>query len=514
MKRIGIDVGGTNTDAVLIDGETVIGAVKTTTTEDVTGGIRAALGDLGAAVGEGLEDVAAVMIGTTHFVNAVVQRRDLNRAAALRVCLPASATLPPMMDWPEDLAAMANGGTYLVAGGHEYDGRPIVPMDEPAIAAAGRKMKADGIGAAAVSAVFSPLTDVCERRAAEILREQHPDLRITLSSTLGRIGLLERENAALLNACLMDLSHRTIDAFEVAMKDSGIAGRLYITQNDGTVVDAATAREQPVFSFASGPTNSMRGAAFLAGVEDAMVVDIGGTTSDVGCLKAGYPREANNVVKVGGVRTLFRMPDLLSIGLGGCTLVNREPLSIGPRSLGHRLSTDALVFGGETLTLSDILVAAGILDMGEPSRVATLPGDLVRNTLAEAHRMLAEAVDRMKTEAGEPPLLAVGGAALLAPDRMTGISEVLRAPHHPVANAVGAAMAQISGEVDHVFREMERDDLLAEAERIARERATAAGADPGTLKVVDIDSIPMSYMPGRAVRARVRVVGDIAGLSA
>ena len=128
--------------------------------------------------------------------------------------------------------------------------------------------------------------------------------------------------------------------------------------------------------------------------------------------------------------------------------------------------------------------------------------------------MLAEAVDRMKTEAGEPPLLAVGGAALLAPERMAGISEVLRAPRHPVANAVGAAMAQISGEVDHVFREMERDDLLAEAERIARQRATAAGADPDTLKVVDIDSIPMSYMPGRAVRARVRVVGDIAGLGA
>lgn len=126
--------------------------------------------------------------------------------------------------------------------------------------------------------------------------------------------------------------------------------------------------------------------------------------------------------------------------------------------------------------------------------------------------MLAEAVDRMKTEAGAPPLLAVGGAALLAPEGMAGISEVLRVPHHPVANAVGAAMAQISGEVDHVFREMERDELLAEAERIARGRAAAAGADPATIKVVDIDSIPMSYMPGRAVRARVRVVGDIAAL--
>ncbi len=512
MKRIGIDVGGTNTDAVLIEGRSVLGAVKTATTDDVTSGIRAALRDLGAETGPALREAAAVMIGTTHFVNAVVQRRDLNRAAALRVCLPASATLPPMVDWPEDLAALANGGTYLVAGGHEYDGRPIAPMDERAVAEAGRQMKAAGVTAAAVSAVFSPLTDVCERRAAEILCEQHPDLRITLSGTLGRIGLMERENAALLNASLMDLSHRTIDAFEAAVRDSGIGARLYITQNDGTVVDAATARDQPVFSFASGPTNSMRGAALLAGIEDAMVADIGGTTSDVGCLKGGYPREANNVVRIGGVRTLFRMPDLLSIGLGGCTLVQPEPLSIGPRSVGHRLSTEALVFGGKTLTLSDIAVAAGLVEIGDKSKVAHLSADLVRNTLAEAQRMLFEAVDRMKTEAGDTPLLAVGGAAMLVPDRMEGISEILKVPHHPVANAVGAAMAQISGEVDHVFREMERDALLAEAERMARDRAIAAGAAPATLKVVDIDSIPMSYMPGRAVRARVRVVGDIAGL--
>jgi N-methylhydantoinase A/oxoprolinase/acetone carboxylase beta subunit len=514
MKRIGIDVGGTNTDAVLVEGSTVLGAVKTATTEDVTGGIRAALADLGAVVGDAMSDVAAVMIGTTHFVNAVVQRRDLNKAGALRVCLPASATLPPMVDWPDDLAGIANGGTYLVEGGHEYDGRPIVAMDEKAIAEAGRRMKADGITAAGVSAVFSPLTDSCEVRATEILRNEHPDLHITRSGTLGRIGLLERENAALLNACLIDLSHRTIDAFEEAIQASGIQARLYITQNDGTVVDAATARDQPVFSFASGPTNSMRGAAFLAGIDDAMVVDIGGTTSDVGCLKAGYPREANNVVKVGGVRTLFRMPDLLSIGLGGCTLVAENPLSIGPRSVGHRLSSEALVFGGKTLTLSDIAVAAGLVEMGEPGKVAHLSVDLVKDTIAEAHRMLAEAVDRMKTEASDPPLLAVGGAAMLAPERMEGISEVVRVPHHAVANAVGAAMAQISGEVDHVFRDMEREELLAEAETMARARAVSAGADPGSLKVVDVDSIPMSYMPGRAVRARVRVVGDIAALRA
>ncbi len=514
MKRIGIDVGGTNTDAVLVEDGAVLSAVKSPTTADVTDGIRRALAALREAAGPGLGETAAVMIGTTHFVNAVVQRRELNAAAALRICLPASATLPPMVDWPPDLAALAEGGRYLVAGGIEYDGRALAPLDERAIAEAGRAMRAAGVGAAAVTSVFSPLDTGCETRAAEILRDVHPDLHLTLSSRLGRIGLLERENAALLNASLMSLSHRTIAAFEAAIADSGLDAPLFITQNDGTIVDAATARDQPVMSFASGPTNSMRGAALLAGVPDAMVVDVGGTSSDVGCLQAGYPREANNVVTIGGVRTLFRMPDLLSIGLGGGTRVATDPLVVGPDSVGHRLREDALVFGGGQLTMTDVAVAAGRAEIGDAARLADVDATDVAAALARAHAMLFEAVDRMKTDAAPLPLLAVGGGAMLVPDTLPGVSEVVRVPHHAVANAVGAAMSQISGEVDRIFRGLSHEDRLAEAERQARARAIDAGADPDSLSVVDVENLPLAYLPGNAVRTRLRVVGDVAALTA
>lgn len=513
MIRIGIDVGGTNTDAVMIDGSKVIGATKTPTTEDVTGGIRTALRDLVATLTVPVSDVRAVMIGTTHFVNAVVQRRDLNRAAALRICLPSSASLIPMVDWPRDLAAYVDGGGYLVEGGHEYDGRLLMPLDEAAVAEAGRKMHADGVDAVAVTSVFSPLTSEFEERAAEILLGEHPDLRVTLSSRLGRIGLLERENVALLNASLADLAERTIAAFEQAIADSGITAPLYITQNDGTVASVDIARREPVFSFASGPTNSMRGAAFLSDIEDAMVLDVGGTTSDIGCLVAGFPREANNVVEVGGVRTLFRMPDLLSIGLGGGTIVDPATLEIGPRSVGHLLQERALVFGGDVLTLTDVAVAAGIADIGDRSKVASLSASLISDVITEIHHRLYEAVDRMKTDAGDQTLLAVGGGALLAPETMDGISDVVRVPHHSVANAVGAALAQVSGEVDHVFRDMDRTELLQAAEAMARERAISAGAEAGSLKVVDVEDLPLAYLPGRAVRARVRVVGEIQGIA-
>ena len=513
MIRIGVDVGGTNTDAVLIDGRRVLGFKKTATTADVTSGIRKALRELVAAHVDQVTEVVAVMIGTTHFVNAVVQRRHLNRAAALRICLPACASLRPMVDWPEDLAALANGGGYLVEGGHEFDGQPIVPLDEKAIVEAARSMRADGIDAVGVTSVFSPLTAEFEERAAEILVSEVPDLRITLSSRLGRIGLLERENVTLLNASLADLADLTISAFEDALRECGLTAPLYITQNDGTVASVDVARREPVLSFASGPTNSMRGAAFLAGIENAMVLDIGGTTSDVGCLVGKFPREANNIVEIGGVRTLFRMPDVTSIALGGGTIVNAKTRQIGPTSVGYNLTKAALVFGGDTITLTDIAVAAGLTEIGDRRAVQQLDYGLVQNTIKEVERRISECVDRMKPNANLQPLLTVGGGAVLAPAEMNGISEVVCVPHHGVANAVGAAMAQVSGEVDHVFRDVPRDELLLEAERMARDRAVFAGADPSTLEVVDVEDLPLAYLPGNAVRARVRVVGEIAALA-
>ncbi|MCK5650856.1 MAG: hydantoinase/oxoprolinase family protein, partial [Gemmatimonadetes bacterium] len=344
MRRVGVDVGGTNTDAVLVQDDSVLAAVKTPTTEDVLGGIKTALAELVAMGDGGIGPVNAVMIGTTHFTNAVVQRRDLEPVAAIRIGLPSGASLPPFVDWPGDLASIVRGEVFLIEGGHEYDGRPLVPFDEDGMVEAARRIQESGIRSCAVSAVFSPLNAECEERAAEILRAQAPELHITLSHELGRIGLLERENAALLNAALVPLARKATRAFSEALAGSGIRAPLFLTQNDGTVMRADFAQSYPVYGFSSGPTNSMRGAAFLSGLKDAMVIDVGGTTTDVGHLWAGFPREANTVVEVGGVRTLFRMPDLLSMGLGGGTVVDWEKRSVGPRSVGFRLAEEAMVF--------------------------------------------------------------------------------------------------------------------------------------------------------------------------
>ncbi|MCF8467444.1 MAG: hypothetical protein K9G33_08600, partial [Sneathiella sp.] len=293
----------------------------------------------------------------------------------------------------------------------------------------------------------------------------------------------------------------------------GMTAPLYIALNDGTVTNAETTRKFPVYCFASGATNSMRGAAFLSRIENAIVCDVGGTTTDIGCLVNGFPREANSTVTVGGVRTLFRMPDLISIGIGGGTRVHDDPLGVGPDSVGFRLTEEARVFGGAQLTLTDIAVAKNLMEAGDASKIAGLDPEYVAKVLAIVHERIASNVDRIKTEAADVPLIAVGGGAPLIPTKIPGISRVHHVENFAVANAVGAAIAQISGEADQVFQGLSRDEALAAALKIAEERAVQSGAAVGTLKTIEMEDLPIAYLPGHAIRARVRVIGDIAALS-
>jgi N-methylhydantoinase A/oxoprolinase/acetone carboxylase beta subunit len=495
---------------VLLEDGRVVHAVKTPTTADVTAGIVSALAGLARHPEVARGAIDGVVIGTTRFVNAVVQRRDLSQVAAVRIGLPASASLPPFCDWPEELARSVRGEVFMLEGGNDYDGRPIVPFDEAGMRQTALRIRASGIRSVAVAAIFSPLDPSCEERARVILAEECPEAAVTLSRDLGRIGLLERENATLLNAALIELARVTVAGFTRAIAASGIAAPLYLTQNDGTVMAAEVATALPVMSFASGATNSMRGAAFLSGLADAMVIDVGGTSTDVGQLRRGFPREANSVVEVGGVRTLFRMPDLLSIGLGGGSVVERDPIVVGPRSVGYRLTREALVFGGKTLTATDVAVAASLAGIGDRGAVAGLPRDLVAAALDEVRAKIEDTVDRMKTEAGDLPLIAVGGGAFLVPDRLAGISEVIHVPHGDCANAVGAAIAQVSGETDKVYRDLPRTEAIALAEAQAKERAVAAGAERASLATVDVEDMPLAYLPGNALRVRVRVAGEMA----
>jgi len=452
-------------------------------------------------------------VGTTQFVNAVVQSSGLARTAVVRLGLPATACLPPLVDWPPALRGAIAGSTYLCAGGLEYDGTEIVPLDRPRLREIALQIADAGAESVAITSVFSPLDARLESEAAAIIVERSPGVHVTLSSDIGRIGLLERENATAMNACLRVLAAATVDSFESALSEIGIAGNLFISQNDGTLMSADFARRMPVATFASGPTNSMRGAAFLSGLLDAAVVDIGGTTADVGVLSRGFPRQAPLGAAVGGVRTNFRMPDVLSLGLGGGSYVRQSDsgVTVGPDSVGYAVRSLARVFGGPVLTATDLAVAGHRAEVGDPGLVDDVSAALVDQGLALVEARIAETVDRMKLSAGDLPVVVVGGGSFLVGDSLPGASVIVRPEQGSVANAIGAAMAQAGGEVDRIVqvelagRRRAVDGVIEEAVG----RAVAAGADPATVEVVDLEEIPVSYLPGTAVRVRAKAVGDL-----
>lgn len=515
--RIGIDVGGTNTDAVVVENKRVVASHKTPTTREVTDGVIAAIKGALEGIPVEVEDIDSLMIGTTHFTNAVLERRGLLPVGVIRVALPSTRALPPLTDWPPDLAQIIGTHRHMVKGGYKFDGEAANELDERAVAESLRAMKRDGIRSVAVTGLFSPVHSAMEERVGEIVLEELPEAHVTLSSTIGKIGLLDRENAAILNASLAELSSQVVESLRRALEHLGIHSPLYISQNDGTLMSESFVARYPVLTFASGPTNSMRGAGHLSGLKDALIVDIGGTTTDIGVLTQGFPRESFLASDLGGVTTNFRMPDLLVRALGGGSVVRQQAhrVCIGPESVGYRLASEALVFGGSTLTATDLAVAAGHAEIGDASCVRHLSRQLVDTGIGCIRKIVEEGIDRMKTSAEPVPLVLVGGGSVLIQGELDGVSEVVVPEHASVANAVGATIATVSGEIDRVFsyERLGRETALDIAKEAARERAVAAGALRDTVEIIDVEELPVAYVPGGSVRLRVKAAGEVKLLS-
>jgi N-methylhydantoinase A/oxoprolinase/acetone carboxylase beta subunit len=510
--RIGIDVGGTHTDAVILEGDKVIAATKALTTENVVSGISNALDEILSMGGVKENQIETVMIGTTQFTNAVIERRSLARMAAVRIGLPSGKGMPPMVDWPGDMKSAINAQVHMMHGGYLYDGHRLADLRDGEIAALIRELKKEDIKNISIASAFSPMNAEPEIKVAQAIRDAIPQAQITLSHEFGRLGLMERENASILNTALLPFAAKVVDAFQSALKKRGLKCPAYISQNDGTLMSSDFVRKFPALTFSSGPTNSLRGAFKLTGLEDAIVVDIGGTTSDIGVLQGGFPRESNVIIDIGGIRTNFRMPDIMAIGLGGGSLVSENGHKVGPQSVGHNLVKEGMVFGGHILTATDIIVASGDKKIGDPNKVKALDQRLVKDAKKTMHSLLDRTIEMMKPGGKSLPVILVGGGSVLVTDGLKAASKLYRPENAGVANAIGAAIAQVGGEAERMlsYRNISREDAIAQVTRAAREKAVAAGADASTIRAIDVEETAIPYMDEGATRLRVKVIGELA----
>ena len=330
---IGLDTGGTFTDAALLDTATgaVIGTGKSLTTrEDLSIGVGGAISRVLDDFDGDAADIGLVSLSTTLATNAVVE------GVGGRVCLIMIGFDRSALERADLARALGQDRVFFIAGGHNADGSPQTRLDEAAIRSAVSETAGD-ISAFAVAGHFATRNPDHETRARDLLLALG-DAPVTCSHELSSsLGGPRRALTAVLNARLINLLDRLVAATESIMAERGLTCPLMVVKGDGSLLQADYARSRPVETVLSGPAASLAGAAFLAGTRTALVADIGGTTTDIALLQNGAPRLKADGALVGGWQTMVEAADIRTCGLGGDSEVRPVTrgtaggLTLGPR---------------------------------------------------------------------------------------------------------------------------------------------------------------------------------------
>ena len=325
---LGIDTGGTYTDGVLLEYETrrVLAAHKSLTTKrDFAIGIENVIEGIQIADPSAIRMVS---ISTTLATNAIAE----GSAQGKRVALLLIGYDPDLIDKFEMGQRFATANYFFFAGGHDLFGREKAPLDLPAILSKVNEIK-DQVEALAVSAYFSPLNPEHEQRAYKAISSVC-DLPVVLGHQLStKLGSVERATTAALNASLLAVLRDFVIAVRRAMERRQIDAPLMVVRGDGTLMSDEFAARSPVETIHSGPAASAIGGRFLSRLDDALVLDVGGTTTDVALIEGGQVAVSEAGATVGGYKTSVKAANLLSIALGGDSHITWGPdkeLIIGP----------------------------------------------------------------------------------------------------------------------------------------------------------------------------------------
>jgi N-methylhydantoinase A/oxoprolinase/acetone carboxylase beta subunit len=329
---IGIDTGGTYTDAVVIErnAQRILAAAKSITTKgDLSIGVGLAMGEAVAALnGQVLaKDIQLVSISTTLATNAVVEGHG-GAAAVVLIGFD-----DKMVERTGIAAAFPDMPLIRVAGGHDHNGDVIAKFDATMFRAELLKLKGRA-GAVAVAASFAVRNNAHELAARDLIIEEL-GLPVTLSSELSSaLDAPRRALTAVLNARLVGHIARLISAVKRAMALHGISCPLMIMKGDGALASAESVVNRPIETILSGPAASLIGAKWLSGLDDFIMSDMGGTTTDVGILEHGRPLVALQGAEVGGWRTMVKAIDVKTIGLGGDSEISvgtNGKIEVGPQ---------------------------------------------------------------------------------------------------------------------------------------------------------------------------------------
>jgi N-methylhydantoinase A len=578
--RIGIDIGGTFTDAALVDGET--GAVRVvkvlTTPEDPAQGFMVALERGLAECQAGGPDVAAVVHATTVATNAIIEGKiarvgmlvtrgfrdilEIARQIRSRLYDVHLQKPPPLVERRFSLEV----GERL-----DHEGRVLEPLDLDGAREAARRLRRDGVEAVVVCFLHSYVNPAHERAMAAIVREELPGTFLSVSSEVcPEYREYLRASTTAVNAAVMPIVSRYVDALELRLRALGAAAPFYVMQSNGGVMTSASAKARPVYMVESGPAAGVIAAGAIAapyGYRNVMSFDMGGTTAKVGLIQDGQLRLSPELEvgaqavtplgegRGGGYPVRTPVIDLVEVGAGGGSeawIDAGGALRVGPRSAGARPGPACYARGGTTPTITDANLLLGrlnptfflggemALDAAAARRAVTegVATPLGLDPLAAAagiveiaNAHMIGAMRLVSVQRGYDPrdfvLVAFGGAGPLhanALARELGIPAVLVPPSPGIASAVGMLMTDLRHEFV-TTRRMRLDTLTPDtlaalfADFLAEGEARLDGdgvppADRRMLRSVDLRYHGQSFELPIAVPAGTLTAADVAGLRA
>jgi N-methylhydantoinase A len=534
--RIGVDVGGTFTDFCVVDTRT--GALRVfkrpSTPHDQSEGIATGLEQLLQREGRPPAAVAFLAHGTTVATNALLEQKvapvGLLTTEGFRDVLELGRQVrPDIYDLSVDKPPLLVPGPWRLEvterlGG---DGAVLTPLDEAQARAAIRRLREEGALAIAVCLLHSYANAVHEQRLKALIREEHPDAYVSLSSkVMPEFREFERFSSTVLNSALGPVIRRYLTGFADRVKRLGVPQPPRIMRSNGGIMSLAQAEALPVSLLLSGPAAGVVGAihvAHQAGFDDIITFDMGGTSTDVSLVRQGHP-SVGRVRRLAGYDIKQPMVDVHSIGAGGGSLARVDRggfIQVGPESAGALPGPACYGHGGELPAVTDANVLTGRLGpagllggamkldaamaqravakhVAEPLGVSAV--DAALGVIAVVNASMLGAIRRISVERGHDPrrftLVAFGGAGPLHAAELARALQIpaVLVPEYPgVLSALGLLVSDVRTEfsttrvmqtrgsrardLDAVFRPLELDAdawLAREAVAAAQRRVTRA----------------------------------------
>ena len=541
---VGLDVGGTHTDVVVLKGKEIVCKAKLPTDHEnlldtVCSGIIEATKHLK------LQAIQRLVVSTTLATNAIVQ----GKTEPVGILVASGPGMNPN--------GFAIGEHYYpVSGAVDHRGKEVAPIDQEEIVKIGKKLRSQNVRNLALVSKFSIRNPGLEMEMRDLLANNFNN--VTMGHQVsGHLNFGRRIATAYLNAAVVGLSRTFYTAVRGSMEQQGIQIPLEILKADGGTMAQESSTQYAVETILSGPAASVMGTlAFADPGKEEVVLDIGGTTTDIAILVEGVPLLKPLGIRIGGYNTLVRALRTVSIGVGGDSWVRLENglLKVGPERKGQ-----ALAYGGPEPTPTDALIGLGLAEGGDNQRAIDGMRRLAEqmgigvdetaeavvsktcNLILEAVQALVDRVNRMPvytvhellegrvvTPSG---LIVIGGPARELAPRLQSISgwRVRVPPDYEVANAIGAAVARTTCEVtvladtdrryvcapeedymDNIDWRAKKKDVTRIAFSLLRKKALRLGADEDELEMELLEDYEFNMVQGfntvgRNIRVRAQV---------